>query len=252
MSVFTVASRDRLRDTLVAAARADDDVTAAALVGSGATGTEDRWSDVDLALRLAEGADRKSVADRWTEALYAEHDAAHHVEVEADGALFRAFLLADSLQVDVSFWPADRFRATQPGFRLLFGAANEPTAPRGPDPERLAALGWLHALHVRSALSRGRWWQAAIMLDGVRDHVVALACLRHGLPPHQGRGVDGLPDAELRALAESRAHGIEHDELVRSHGALLELLSDEISRHDGELARRLATPMRLLAEMEST
>lgn len=55
-------------------------------------------------------------------------------------ALYRVFLLADTLQVDLSFWPATDFGAIGSGFRLLFGAAAketpnpvptaEPAAPR--------------------------------------------------------------------------------------------------------------------------
>ncbi|RIQ24371.1 hypothetical protein [Jiangella rhizosphaerae] len=39
------------------------------------------------------------------------------------------------------------------------------------------------------------------MINGLRDQVVALACLRHGLPAWHGRGVDALPDAVTGPLA---------------------------------------------------
>ena len=48
--VFTPEERTRLRDALVARARADERITGAALTGSASRGAEDRWSDIDLAL----------------------------------------------------------------------------------------------------------------------------------------------------------------------------------------------------------
>ncbi|GAA4690639.1 hypothetical protein APR04_002817 [Promicromonospora umidemergens] len=96
--MFTTADREALRDSLVAAAQADADVAAAA---------------------------------RWTDVMYGTHGAAHHLDVVADGVLYRVFLLAGSLQVDVSFWPYERFRETQRGDRLLFGDTNPPAIARG-------------------------------------------------------------------------------------------------------------------------
>lgn len=238
--MFTTDARETLRDALAAAARADDAVAAAALVGSGATGREDEWSDIDLVLRVAADGDPADVAARWTDTMYSRHGAVHHLDVVAGGVLYRVFLLAGSLQVDVSFWPYERFGETQPGFRLLFGETNPPAHLPPPDPDHLIGMAWLHALHARSAIARGRRWQAVTMLDGVREQLVSLACLRHGLNPHQGRGVDGLPAAELDVLARVRAAAIGPDALHEAHDAAVHAIGAEAARHDVALAGRLA------------
>jgi predicted nucleotidyltransferase len=248
--MFTAAERTALRAALVDAAQADQDVSAAALVGSAATGREDRWSDIDLVLSVSTRADPNEVARRWTERLYADHDAAHHLDVFADGVRYRVFLLASSLQVDISFYPAERFRATQPGFQLLFGTANPPTDPNPPSPENLIGTAWLYALHVRSAIARGRNWQAVLMLDQLRDHLVALACLRHGLEPHHGRGVDRLPGAFLDALQAARPASPVARQLLQTHRAALRLLLAEAAAHDQSLADRIEPAIRALAEMQ--
>src|SRR5699024_9309770 len=124
--------RARLREELIAAARADDDVVGAALVGSVAAGREDDWSDIDLVLQVARDVDPATVAARWTERLY-ERGAVDHLDVIAGGVLYRVFLLASSLQVDLSFWPEDAFRGTEPGFELLFGTPQPATPPNDPD-----------------------------------------------------------------------------------------------------------------------
>ena len=48
-------------------------------------------------------------------------------------------------------------------------------------------MGWLYALHARSAIARGRSWQADMMLAEMRNQVIALACHRLGVNPADGR-----------------------------------------------------------------
>jgi predicted nucleotidyltransferase len=235
--MFTTADRERLRDTLIAAAEHDVQVVGAALVGSAATGREDAWSDIDLMLQI--DGDPDAVAERWTARFYTEHGAVHHLDVIADGVLYRVFLLDSSLQVDVSFWPRDRFRATEPGFKLLFGTPNPPTEPNAPNATHMIGMGWLYALHARSAIKRGRHWQAAMMLDHLRDTVLALACARLGLNPHHGRDADKLPPEILAPLAAARAAAVDREELTRSNTALLECFAAEVAAHDPALAQRL-------------
>ncbi|MEU5154472.1 nucleotidyltransferase domain-containing protein [Glycomyces sp. NPDC021274] len=235
--MFTTADRERLRDTLIATAEHDGEVVGAALVGSAATGREDAWSDIDLMLQI--DGDPDTVAERWTAAFYADHGAVHHLDVIADGVLYRVFLLESSLQVDVSFWPRDRFRATEPGFKLLFGTPNPPTAPNAPDVTHLIGMGWLYALHARSAIARDRHWQAAMMLDHLRDTVLALACVRLGRNHHHGREADLLPPEVLDALAAARAAALDREELARSNTALLECFAAEVAAYDPALAQRL-------------
>ena len=138
--MFTPEDRTRLRDALVAAARADPRITAAALTGSAAAGAEDRWSDIYLALSVAGDADPARVVADWTERMYRDGGAVHHLDVYRGDTLFRVFLLASTLQVDIAFWPAAQFGAYCPAFRLLFGTANEP--PARPSPDAVGLIGW--------------------------------------------------------------------------------------------------------------
>jgi predicted nucleotidyltransferase len=245
--VFTIEDRASVLGDLLDYAATDEDISAAAVVGSTATGDEDAWSDIDLALRLTTQADVADVASRWTGYLRQGHDARHHLDIQADGILYRVFLLATSLQVDISFWPDREFRATQPAFALVFGEANPPTTSADPDVDHLVGMGWLYALHARSAIARGRVWQAVMMLDDSRDMVVALACVRHAEKVHHGRGVDRLPASFLRSLERARARSVDTEELRRSLAAILDLLHHEATGLLPHVANRLAEPLAVLA-----
>jgi len=133
--MFSVRQREDLRDRLAAAAKGDDRITAAALVGSAALSLEDEWSDIDLALRLADGHDPADVVTAWTGRMYDNHDAVDHLDIWSGRTLFRVFLLSTSLQVlpaelyeDRAAGFRDRGSATLRDHRHIGGAVTSPAA----------------------------------------------------------------------------------------------------------------------------
>jgi predicted nucleotidyltransferase len=250
--MFTPEDRTRLRDALVARARADPRIAGAALTGSAAVGAEDRWSDVDLALGVAGGADLGRVMADWTEALYREHGAIDHLDVVSGAVVYRVFLLASTLQVDIAFAPPGEFGPTAPTFLLLFGEAVDRVpagAAVGGRAGELIGMAWLYALHARSSLARGRVWQAEYMISGVRDHVLALACVRHGVPAVQGRGMDLVPREVTEGFAAGLVRSLEAGELGRAFRAVTGSLIAEIAHVDAGLAERLSGVLWELAEL---
>jgi hypothetical protein len=243
--VFTPEERERVRDALVSAARADPRVASAALTGSSSTGREDRWSDVDLALGIE--SDPGQVIADWTDRMYRAHGAIHHVDMTRGATVYRVFLLASTLQVDIAFAPADEFGPIAPTFRLLFSTAREPRSA-APSAAELIGLGWLHALHARSCIARGRPWQAEYMIGRVREHVLALACLRHELPVIEGRGIDRLPRDVTAPIGGALVRSLEEAELRRAFRIANDALVHEIRLADPELASRLAEPVSELAD----
>lgn len=194
--VFTPASRERLKEELIVAARNDHRVVAAALLGSSSTDGEDEWSDIDLALSI--DADRvEETIEEWTALMYEDHGALHHLDVRRGRTLYRVFLLDSTLQVDLSFWRSDDFVAAGPQFRLLFGEPPASYTPARQPTDAIIGEAWLYLLHARSALTRGRRWQANYMIAGVRDRVLQIACRRHHAREDDARGVDHLPAALL-------------------------------------------------------
>jgi predicted nucleotidyltransferase len=238
--MFTPEERTRLRDALVA------------LTGSASRDAEDRWSDIDLALGVAAGADLGPVMADWTAVLYREHGALDHLDVVSGAVVYRVFLLASTLQVDIAFAPEDEFGPTAPTFRLLFwrAAGRVPEAAPAEAAGRAAELigmAWLYALHARSSLARGRVWQAEYMISGVRDHALALACVRHGVPAVQGRGMDQLPAEVTASFAAALVRSVDGAELERAFRAVTESLIAEIGLADAVLAGRLTGVLRELA-----
>lgn len=243
VAVFTPDEREWLRAELVSAARSDPRVCGAAHTGSAAALRLDRWSDIDLALCLHPDASPEQVIADWTQRLYHDHEAVAHVDVMRGATLFRVFLLASTLQVDVAFWNAEHFGATGPNFQLVFGQARPPLPAADSNPGFLIGMAWLYALHVRSSLARGRIFQAEYMLSGMRNHVCELTCLRYGVNPNQGRGLDDLPAVERDTMAKCVPRSIEHSELRRAFQATMRSLLAELPNVDGALATALSGPL---------
>jgi predicted nucleotidyltransferase len=237
--VFTTEQRQSVRDELVTAAREDERISGAALTGSAALGRDDRWSDIDLALSVAVDLDQV-VAD-LTARMYAEHRAVGHLDLWQSGILNRVHLLANTLRVDVAFWPEAEFGATGPSFALLFGTANDLPDTPPTTADELIGWAWHYAVQVRSSLARGRLWQTEYTIGGMRAQVHALTCLRHGVPAVQGRGLDDLPAEVAERFAATRIHSLDPAELVRAFNVITELLVAEI---DDE---KLANAVRELA-----
>ena len=78
-------------------------------------------------------------------------------------------------------------------------------------------FGWgvIYALHSRACIERGRAWQAEHYVGAVRDHALALACLREEMTAVQARGYDDL-SAETLARSEGAHVGSLEPEALRA------------------------------------
>ena len=246
--MYSADHRERVRADLISAARADPRVTGIALTGSASVGREDRWSDIDLAFGIGQASQIEPAVVDFTTRMYEQHGAVDQLDVRRDTWLYRVFLLNSGLQVDLAFAPQGDFGARAPTFRLLSGRAAEPPLNQPPAATELIAFAWLYALHVRSAVARGKLWQAEYMVSAMRDYVLAAACRRHGVPSVEGRGIDQLPDAVTRPLRQALVGRLDADEIVRAFGVAVDYLIDEAELTDARLAARLTPVLRDLLE----
>ena len=225
--MFTVGQREALRDRILEMAQNDPRVVAGAAVGSLAAGRGDPFSDLDLTFGI--DGDVAIVLEDWTRVLVGELGAVPLVDLGRGPTRYRVFLFDDLLQVDLSMTPASEFRPAGPHFRLLFGE----TAPAEPSfaPPREAAdvFGWgvIYALHSRACIERGRLWQAEHYVGAVRDHALALACMREGVAAVQARGYDDLSAPTIARFEATHVRSLEPRDLRAALAASLNALLHE-------------------------
>ena len=250
--MFTREEREQLRAALVSAAQVDAKVTGAAHLGSAAVDRLDDWSDIDLALCISPENEPEEVIAAWTARLYRDHGAVAHCDVKRGNTLYRVFLLRNTLQVDISFWPAGQFRAVGPKFKLIFGVANEPQPSPADSTAELIGLAWLYGLHVRSSIARKRLLQAEYMLSNMRNRVIALACLRQGFSTSEGRAFDDLADDQRSGFAECYPASLEPGELHRAFQRTMSALLVETRLQDGDLAERIGPTVIAIARCDAS
>jgi hypothetical protein len=239
--MFTIEYRDRVRDRVVEMATADGHIVAGAVVGSLALGAGDAWSDLDLMFAVVDDQPISEVLDRLSHGLAEELGALHLFDLRSGAILYRVLLLPGGLQLDLSCVPASEFGPGGPRFRLLFGQST--TTPQQATRSAQDLFGWAAAYvrDARACIERGRWWQAEYCINAVRDHALALVCLRHELPIAFGRGFDDLPAEVLAQFADARARSLQRDELLRAlvdavEGLLRE--ANEVPEIPSEAGRR--------------
>jgi hypothetical protein len=243
---FTVEARTQLKARLLEFANHDPRLSGAAVTGSAAAGREDRWSDIDLAFGVADPALVGAVLSDFSDFMSA-HGSIYHHDVRAGAWIYRVFFLPGGLQVDLAFVEQGEFRPLGPAFQLVSGDAKpiQPFPP--PNPKDIIGLAWLHALHARSCILRDKLWQAEYMVSAVRDHTLALACIRLGQPSAHGRGMDSLPESVTRPLLESMIRHLSSDELWRAFDAVLGSLTSEVNQADPALGLRVSRELSSLS-----
>ena len=223
--MFDEAARDQVRAALAERAASDVRIGSAALLGSLATDQADRWSDLDLSLGVAEGADFNDVVEDWTGHLVSELGATVLLDLTSGGVLYRVFLLPGWLQLDLSFSPGGRVLQGGPRLRLLFGSTSQ-MRPTRQAPEDRYGWGVIYARHAYVCLQRERWWQAAFCVTEVRHAAMDLACLVRGLPARFARAYDDLPGDVRDGFEPTIFAGLEPGQLVTSLRAAIARLTE--------------------------
>jgi hypothetical protein len=245
--VFDVELRNRVRDHVLRLAEADGRVVAGAVVGSFAQGSDDRWSDLDLTFAVPDGAAVDDVLDDWTRDLEVAFDAVHLFDRPVGRRVYRVFLLPGCLQLDISVGPASELRSGR-GFTLLFGTAAPAEPAAGPSARHELGMAVHHAVRARICIERGRYWQAEYWIGELRKHAFTLACIRRGLDPREGRGLDGLPADVLAAFNRALVHSVERDDLLDALGFAVDaLLGESEDAGAGDLARQVEAELRGLS-----
>ena len=231
--MFTVSYRDEVRERIIAKAKTDSRIVSAAVVGSYAKGTVDKWSDIDLTFGIDEAFTITSLLDSWTEYIAKEFSGVFLLDVQRGKTTYRVFVLPGCLQLDLSFSPAKEFGAVGQHFILLYGKQYEmpQTKTQGSD----EIFGWIihHIIRARFCVERSKLWQAEFWISEARNYALKLACMSRGLNTDYGRGFDDLPDDILDLFKNSFVTQPNRKEVLRVINCIIDTLpgiSDEVNQ----------------------
>lgn len=214
--MFTLKYREDVREAVLQRARQDERIVSAAIIGSYAKGTVDRWSDLDLTFGVDEKHLIKDVLNDWTEYVRTKFNGIDLVDLSRGNTIYRVFLLPGNLQMDLSFSPEKEFGALNKEFVLLYGKQYDKPQPQNQTVENL--FGWIihHLIRTRYCVERNRLWQAEFWLSEARDYMLKIACLERGLNADHGRGFDDLPEEIIVYANESYIKEVRREEMLLS------------------------------------
>ncbi|MBD0332251.1 MAG: nucleotidyltransferase domain-containing protein [Chitinophagaceae bacterium] len=222
--MFTIQYRDEVRERIISKAKSDCRIVSAAVIGSYAQGTVDRWSDIDLTFGVDESYSTRSLIDSWTDYVLKEFTGIVLFDVQVGNTIYRVFILPGCLQVDLSFSPASEFGAMGPHFKLLYGRQYEKPQygkknekwQTQPQPTQ-EMFGYMvhHILRARFCAERNKLWQAEFWISETRNYALKLACISRGLNADYGRGFDDLPNDILSSFKDAYVKELSKNEILR-------------------------------------
>ena len=238
--MFTPEQRNNIRNRILELAQSDPRVTAGALTGSTAFNSGDKWSDIDIAFGIIDGITPETVLNDWTQVLNRELNIIDHFDLPSGSSIYRVFLLPTGLEIDIAVTPAQDFGPRGPNFHTLFGTTQQLPAPSQPNPSYLIGLSWHHILHARSSIERHKPWQAQYWISELRNHILALACLRLGENAIYARGIDRLPTTVTDPLKDTLVRSLAEPELLRALSAATTCLISELEQSNPTLSTHLS------------
>ena len=253
---FSPAWREHVLDRTLSLLEADARIAGAIIVGSGAVGFEDKYSDIDLCVVIAEEHDAVAVFQSWRQIIEQSLPVIHCFEaVYGKGSYLWGFLLEGFLEMDVGFVDFDNLSARRPRWKIAFDRSGKIEAimrstsreisPPTIEKEYLRLVNsiWHFVIHVAVALERGQPLRALHYLEALRNRTVELAGLRLGLDTGHFRQVDEMPQDILSGLEPTLPLSIAAPEIMRALRAATECFFREAQALEANLGLEVGTKL---------
>ncbi len=225
---YTPEQRESVLATIVRQAEQDERVASCVLVGSGARGFADEFSDVDVCVVAHDGSDVRSVADDWRQWTETTHAVAGYcLSVRAPDVLLHNFMLENYLEINMCILRTRDMLARGAHWRVLFDRTDsveqritrsweergEPDDAEQYCRERIAAI-WHYVLHAYVAVKRERYWQAISDVEEIRAQTIRLRGFTTGADTKRNRDVDRFGPDFLQMLGEALVASPSRDAVI--------------------------------------
>jgi predicted nucleotidyltransferase len=246
---YSAADRASLQRTLIDGFARDERVEGVLVVGSGAHGFADEYSDVDLAVILRAG-EPAAFALEWATRLESQLPVVDRFgDDRREAGYVVGLLLENFLEVDVGFLRMDQMAERGMPWAIAFdrlGDVERRQRALEPEPEdrveayRSHADGiWHWIMRCRVAIARGCPLLALTDLDEVRMRTLRVAAIRRGIGNR--KYFDELPREVVSRVAESLPRALDTNELSRALTASAQAFFTEASALEAELGLDVAS-----------
>ncbi|MEJ2750379.1 MAG: aminoglycoside 6-adenylyltransferase [Anaerolineae bacterium] len=214
-SYFSADDRDNILRWIVAETQKDASFAGCVLVGSGAVGFTDEYSDIDLVVVVRDSCPFERVSEEWKQHVLDHLPVlAHTTGLRADRIILHNFYLRNYLEINNGILPLEFLTATRSRYKVLWDRTGQMQAilddtwnkrknlsPLAEYFNNRKAGIWHYINHAFVTLRRGRKWQALSDIEEIRQQVIYLRAYREGLEPKRNRDVDQMSDEFKQQLS---------------------------------------------------
>ena len=249
MSFYSENDRKNLLERVSDWLKRQESVSSVILVGSGAKGFRDRFSDIDLTVVLDNNADVDGFLSEYQ--AYLNSEFAVMINHRVWGRPLAMAVLDDLLEIDISAVFLHELRAVRESWKVLFDRTGQAeSVMQRTWNERIysdmsehvdgefngAAWGfWHYLIYAALAVKRGDLWRACWEIQYVRDMIVNLTGLRSGLETKRYRDVGQFPAETLARLEKTFPAGFTQREFARALKETAELIYDILEERFGDM-----------------
>ncbi len=256
--LFSPEERQEVLDCILIALRTDDRIAGVLIVGSGAIGFEDSYSDIDLSVVVAAEKDVFPVFREWKEQIEKLFTVIHSFETTyGPNNYLYGFLLDGFLELDIGFLCLANLFAKRERWNIAFDRSGKienimlSSWENRPQPDiqadylnRINSI-WHYITHVVIALKRRQPWKSLHYLEVIRNRTVELAGLHNGLETRHFRAVHEMPDEFLAELQQTLVSSTDTAKIMRALKAATTCFFREARGLDKMLGSNAASSLQL-------
>jgi predicted nucleotidyltransferase len=238
--------RNHILETVTRALIDDKRIAGALLVGSGAKGFHDRYSDVDLTVLVGDETQLEEIYVDWWERL---HDLLPTIDAfkEPSSHLY-GLLLNRYMEIDIGFQGESALFERKPNWKILFdrrGVIPSLMKPREKAVDDQSTAhdkrlqdSWYYIIHTISAIQRGQPLRANFFINFLRDEAILMAGLNRDLATSlrsYHKEADKLPEEVKKKIINSIPANTKPVEQLRALRTVVNLYYEEAEKLDRKL-----------------
>jgi len=214
--LFSPEDRDKILNRILTILQADNRIAGVLVVGSGAAGFEDIYSDIDLCVVMELEKDVLSAFQEWGARIREMFPVFNYVESIRGANVYLWILLLDNfLEIDICFLCSSDLSARRERWKIAFDRSGKlegimrSSWENRPEPDIQSAYIYrvnsicYYITWAVVAVKRGLPWRALHELEQIRNQTVELRGLREGLETKHFRQVDKMSEEFLADIQQT-------------------------------------------------
>lgn len=250
---YSPAERESTLNRLLTALRSDQRIAGLLVVGSGAEGFADVYSDIDLCAVTTSADDVRPAFQEWGVKIGEMLPVFHSVESVRGANIYLWILLLENfLEIDLCFFCLDDLHARRNRWKTVFDRSGriedimQSSWKDRPKPNleeiyryRLGSI-WHYISYAAVAVQRNQPWRALYEIGQIRNQTIELHGLREALETKRFRHVDQMSEDFLTSLEQTLILSLRSVNLMNALRAATACFFREARHFDKVLDLKLA------------